>query len=76
MKRFLAYMAACFMVLACTSNLESKFSGGMDSSLEGKPVTITFSVPATRLASMTNILRSEKTVSGGLWFHPEYQIYS
>lgn len=60
MKRFLAYMAACFMVLACTSNLESKFSGGMDSSLEGKPVTITFSIPATRLSPMTKGIEGDE----------------
>ena len=53
MKRFLAYLIALFAVCACASHLEKDFSGGMDPSLEGKPVTITFSVPATRLASMT-----------------------
>lgn len=53
MKRFLAYLIALFAVCACASHLEKDFSGGMDPSLEGAPVTVTFSVPATRLVSMT-----------------------
>jgi len=45
---------ALLAFLSCTSSLEEKEAAyGMDPALEGKPVTVTFSVPATRLAPMT-----------------------
>jgi len=53
MRRLLAYLIALFAFMACASRLENDFSGGMDPSLEGKPVTITFSVPDVRLAPST-----------------------
>ena len=53
MRRLLAYLIALLAVMACASNLESEFSGGMDPSLEGKPVTFTFSVPDVRVAPST-----------------------
>lgn len=52
-RRLISYLTAFLAVLGCTPNLESEFSGRMDPSLEGKPVTVTFSIPAIRLASMT-----------------------
>ena len=53
MRRLLAYLIAMFAFMACASQLENDFPGGMDPSLEGKPVTITFSVPDVRLSSLT-----------------------
>ena len=53
MRRLLAYLIALLAVMACASNLESEFSGGMDPSLEGKPVTFTFSVPDVCVAPST-----------------------
>ena len=60
MKRFWVYMIVLFAAGACTSRLENPFSGGMDPSLEGKPVTVTFSVPATRLSPMTKGIEGEE----------------
>ena len=55
MKRVLAYLTGLLAILSsCTSSFEEKEAVyGMDPSLEGKPVTVTFSIPAVRLASMT-----------------------
>lgn len=53
MKRLLAYLTVLLVALACTSEREENFSKGMDPSLEGKPVTITFSVPDVRIAPAT-----------------------
>ena len=60
MKRFWVYLIVLFAAGACTSRLENPFSGGMDPSLEGKPVTVTFSVPATRLSPMTKGIEGEE----------------
>ena len=53
MRKLLSYLIALFAVMACTSNLESEISGEWDPSLEGKPVTFTFSVPDVRVAPTT-----------------------
>ena len=55
MKRVLAYLTVLLAILSsCTSSFEEKEAAyGMDPALEGKPVTVTFSIPAVRLASMT-----------------------
>ena len=55
MKRVLAYLTGLLAILSsCTSSFEEKEAAyGMDPALEGKPVTVTFSIPAVRLASMT-----------------------
>ena len=52
MRRLFAYFSALLVLCACTSALEKEWSR-MDASLEGKPVTITFSVPNVKLASPT-----------------------
>ena len=52
MRRLFAYFSALLVLCACTSTLEKEWSR-MDASLEGKPVTITFSVPNVKLASPT-----------------------
>ena len=48
MKRVLAYLTGLLAILSsCTSSFEEKEAVyGMDPSLEGKPVTVTFSIPA------------------------------
>lgn len=53
MRRLISYLMALLAFVACSARLEDDFSGGMDPSLEGKPVTITFSVPDVRLSSLT-----------------------
>ena len=57
MKRFIAYLILLFIALACSPGLEKEItSKGLDPALEGKPVTITFSVPEVGLASSTKSL--------------------
>lgn len=54
MRRLIAYLMAVIAILSCTSSFDEKEAVyGMDPALEGKPVTVTFSIPAVRLASMT-----------------------
>ena len=52
MRRWLSYLML-LAALACTRTLEPESSGGFDASLEGKPVTITFSVPDIQIAPST-----------------------
>ena len=52
---------ALLAFMSCTSSLEEKEAAyGMDPALEGKPVTVTFSVPATRLAPMTKGIEGDE----------------
>lgn len=70
-KRVFIYLTALLALLCCTSSLE-KETGGMDPSLEGKPVTITFSVPAVRLASGTKgIEDDEGLISADPYLDPD-----
>ena len=50
MKRLLSYLLVLMALCACSSAIEKEVTP-MDSSLEGCPVTITFSVPEVRLSS-------------------------
>ena len=61
-KRLSAYMTVALLAfMSCTSSLEEKEAAyGMDPALEGKPVTVTFSVPATRLAPMTKGIEGDE----------------
>ncbi len=60
-KRLLAYLTVLMALLSCTSSFEEKEAAyGMDPALEGKPVTVTFSVPATSLAPMTKGIEGEE----------------
>ena len=52
MRRLIAYITTLLALCACSSRLETE-RAGMDPSLEGKPVTFTFSVPDVRLAPAT-----------------------
>ena len=56
MKKLLVYLTVMLAALACTPELEKGFSDSMDPSLEGKPVTVTFSVPDVRIAPYTKSL--------------------
>lgn len=70
-KRVFAYLAVLLALLCCTSSLERE-TGGMDPSLEGKPVTVTFSVPAARLASGTKgIEDDEGLISASPYLDPD-----
>ena len=72
MRRLLAYLIALFAVMACVSNLESEFSGGMDPSLEGKPVTFTFSVPDVRVAPTTKgVDGNDGLITGDPYLDPD-----
>lgn len=72
MKRILAYLTALLTVWACASHLEKEFSGGLDPSLEGAPVTVTFSVPATRLVSMTKgVEGAEGAITAAPYLDPD-----
>ena len=72
MRRLLANLIALFAVMACVSNLESEFSGAMDPSLEGKPVTFTFSVPDVRVAPATKgVEGSDGLITGDPYLDPD-----
>ena len=72
MRRLLAYLIALFAVVACVPDLESDFSGGMDPSLEGKPVTFTFSVPDVRVAPTTKgVDGSDGLITGDPYLDPD-----
>ena len=51
MKHLLPYILALFALMACTMEPQERI--GMDPSLEGKPVTVTFSLPDVRMASLS-----------------------
>lgn len=53
MRKWISYLIALLAFAACAPQLENDISGGMDPSLEGKPVTITFSVPDVRIIPST-----------------------
>ena len=54
MKRLLFYIIALFAVSACAFDIDKPAASGTDgASLEGKPVTITFSVPDIRIVPST-----------------------
>ena len=72
MRRVIAYLVALFAVMACVSNLESEISGSMDPSLEGKPVTFTFSVPDVRVAPTTKgVEGSDGLIAGDPYLDPD-----
>ena len=52
MKKLIPYILALFAFMACTTEPQEERMG-MDPSLEGKPVTVTFSLPDVRLASLS-----------------------
>lgn len=60
MRRWLLYLML-LAALACTRTLEPESSGGFDASLEGKPVTITFSVPDIQIAPSTKAAQGDIT---------------
>ena len=71
MKRFLAYITAVLVSLACTSNIQKEYSG-MDPSLEGKPVMVTFSIPDVCLqASTKGIEGSDGKIADEPYLDPE-----
>lgn len=71
MKRFLAYLMMLLVSLACTPVFEEKING-LDPSLEGEPVTITFSVPDVRIAPTTKSLDSgDGNIAGTPYLDPD-----
>ena len=72
-KRFVAYLVAAMALLSCTSTLEDQeVVRGMDPSLEGKPVTITFSVPAEGLSAHTKgVEDDEGLITSAPYLDPE-----
>jgi len=72
MRRFFCYLTALLTLLACSSNLEEKENQGMDPSLEGKPVTISFSLPDVRILSpSTKSLADEGDIGGEPYLDPD-----
>ena len=72
MKRFLTYLMVFVTVLSCSTRLEMEGPLGMDPSLEGKPVTVTFSVPDVRLSPMTKTLEDgDGLISGAPYLDPD-----
>ena len=51
MKKLIPYFLALFALMACTAEPQERT--GMDPSLEGKPVTVTFSLPNVQLATLS-----------------------
>lgn len=71
MRKVLAYLVAMLALVACSSRLEKDFTG-MDPSLEGKSVTITFSVPDVRLAPSTKgVEDGDGGINGEPYLDPE-----
>ena len=72
MKRFLSYLLVLVAVLSCGPKLEMEGPLAMDPSLEGKPVTITFSVPDVRLGLSTKSLEDgDGLISGDPYLDPD-----
>ena len=69
----MSYLTALCLVLSCTQNLlPEKERPLMDPSLEGKPVTVTFSIPASGLGQPTkSILDSEGLIESEPYLDPE-----
>ncbi len=63
MRHFFCYLTALLTLLACSSILEEKENTIMDPSLEGKPVTITFSVPDVRIVPSTKSIENDPDAS-------------
>lgn len=58
--------------LGCTSEWENNHSEGMDPRLEGKPVTVTFSVPDVRIAPSTKSLEDGSgDIAGAPYLDPD-----
>ncbi|MBQ1649256.1 MAG: hypothetical protein II047_12495 [Bacteroidales bacterium] len=72
MRRLLAYLTVLLAALACKSAWENDFSDGMDPRLEGKPVTVTFSVPDVRIAPATKSLEDgDGDITGAPYLDPD-----
>ena len=67
MRRFIAYLTVLLALFGCRSQIERE-PAGMDPSLEGRPVTVTFSVPDVRLNVSTKGI--EEGGNGGLFQDP------
>ena len=71
MKRLICYLIAVFTLAACTSEIGTD-SRSMDASLEGKPVTVTFSVPGVRLAPSTKSIETgDGLIAGEPYLDPD-----
>ena len=72
MKRLLAYLTVMLAALGCTSEWENDLSIGMDPRLEGKPVTVTFSVPDVRIAPSTKSIEDGSgDITGAPYLDPD-----
>lgn len=70
MKKLIPYILALITFMACTAEPQERT--GMDPSLEGKPVTITFSLPDVRVASLsTKSIQDEGNITGEAYLDPE-----
>ena len=71
MRRWIGHIILLLALVACSSRLEEDFTG-MDSSLEGKPVTVTFSVPDVRIAPRTRgIDGDDGSINGEPYLDPD-----
>lgn len=72
MRRFWGYIMLLLTVSACTSLQVEEPEMGMDPSLEGKAVTVSFSVPDVRLAPMTKSLEDgDGFITGTPYLDPD-----
>ncbi len=72
MKKLIPYILALITFMACTAEPQERT--GMDPSLEGKPVTITFSLPDVRVASLSTKSiqdQDEGNITGEAYLDPE-----
>jgi len=70
MRKLIPYIMALFAFMACTAEPQERT--GMDPSLEGKPVTVTFSLPDVRVASLsTKSILDEGDITGEPYLDPE-----
>ena len=72
MRRFLDYIMLLLTVSACTSLQVEDPKVGMDPTLEGKAVTVSFSVPDVRLSPMTKSLEDgDGFITGTPYLDPD-----
>ena len=70
MKKLIPYILTLFAFMACTAEPQERT--GMDPSLEGKPVTVTFSLPDVCVASLsTKSILDEGDITGEPYLDPE-----
>ena len=73
MKRRLLYILALLAMAACVPDVGNVVPDDLDASLEGKPVTVTFSLPGVRIAPQTKTLTDgDGLLTGEPYLDPDH----